>query len=191
MSEGLRDISIIYCPHCGEETPAVERCLHCNIDFRVAGIDQTGDFNSAASGFFEVRPDGNDDPGAEPDAELLAELGELHPGELTADELGTSLSDVPDDIGVALGETTGKKGEKLSHDDVFKRVFAKELMTPGHDAAPGPRRARIAVVVSLVLVGALLLGLFFLLLPEDPLARTGNSPPPLGDLPGFDYVPER
>lgn len=43
----LEKATYITCPHCGERTPAVERCLRCNEDFVIAGLDQTDSYNAA------------------------------------------------------------------------------------------------------------------------------------------------
>jgi len=39
-------VTYIKCPHCGEQTPAVERCLRCNEDFVLAGLDQTDSYRA-------------------------------------------------------------------------------------------------------------------------------------------------
>ena len=151
----------VECPECGEMAPPIERCLHCNTDFRALGLDRSGDFTGA-------------DDAASGQAEAVFESDEEEPLPERVD------SSQPGDIEDEAADEPAKppSDEKQIWEEVFSDDDGPSGFFERH------RRLIWITLVVLVVGGAIIAALVVM----TPTLDESGEDPPLGDIPGYHYV---
>ena len=166
---------MVECPSCGNLAPPVERCLHCNFDFRSAGLDRSDDFSGP-----HVPISGQH---AVPDSDQSAkgaDLGEDVERDVSGDPLGVLDSyddDEDQDDSVAPTE------KPLDEKKIWEEVFADEDREPTFLERHG-RLIWMAAVV--VIVGGAIIAALVVMTPT--LEESEGPEPPLGDIPGYEFI---
>lgn len=173
---------MVECPECGQMAPPIERCLHCNTDFRALGLDRSGDFTSAEAAVSGELVAVESDPEVErTGSDRVVAVFETDDDPPLPDWLDSSQpGDLSDE---AVEESAGPPTKAPADPEkIWEEVFNDDTGPPNFFERHS-RLIWIALVV--MIVGGAIIAALVVMTPS--LEESGDAPP-LGDIPGYNFV---